>query len=106
MTVSRLNAGVSAMQAAATSYLWAMPRQACIFCERAQPLVTITKEHLFSRWVDQILTSELIGLDRSFERTTARPDGVVTSEIWPAEVVAVIEAPVVCGSSADGCNGG
>ena len=38
-----------------------MPQQACIFCERARPLVTITKEHLFSRWVDRILTPELLG---------------------------------------------
>ena len=83
-----------------------MPRQACIFCERAKPLVTITKEHLFSRWVDQILTPELLGPERSFERTTAGPDGVVASKTWPTEVIAAIEAPVVCGSSADGCNGG
>jgi hypothetical protein len=68
--------------------------------------VTITKEHLFSRWVDRILTPELLGLDRSFERTTAGPDGLAASKTWPTEVNAAIEAPVVCGGSADGCNGG
>ena len=83
-----------------------MPQQACIFCERAKPLVTITKEHLFSRWVDQVLTPEMLGPDRSFERITAGPDGVTISKTWPTEVIAAIEAPVVCGSSADGCNGG
>jgi hypothetical protein len=83
-----------------------MPQQACIFCERARPLVTITKEHLFSRWVDGVLTPELLGPDRSFERTAAGPDGVATSKTWPTEVIAAIEAAVVCGSSADGCNGG
>jgi len=83
-----------------------MPQQACIFCERAKPLVTITKEHLFSRWVDRILTPELLGPDRSFERTTAGPDGLAMSKTWPTEVIAAIEATVVCGSSADGCNGG
>jgi hypothetical protein len=83
-----------------------MPQQACIFCERAKPLVTITKEHLFSRWIDGILTPELLGPDRSFERTAAGPDGVATSKTWPTEVIAAIEAPVVCGGSADGCNGG
>ena len=57
-----------------------MPQQACIFCERAKPLVTITKEHLFSRWVDDILTPELLGPDRSFERTTASPDGISNSK--------------------------
>jgi len=46
-----------------------MPEHACIFCERARPHVTITKKHLFSRWVDRILTPELLGPDRSFERT-------------------------------------
>lgn len=45
---------------ASASFL-TMPRQACIFCERAKPLVTITKEHLFSRWVDDILTPEMLG---------------------------------------------
>jgi hypothetical protein len=80
-----------------------MPQQACIFCERARPLVTITKEHLFSRWVDQVLTPELLGPDRSFERITAGPDDVTISKTWPTEVIAAIEAPVVCGSSADGC---
>jgi hypothetical protein len=83
-----------------------MPQQACIFCERAKPLVTITKEHLFSRWVDQVLTPELLGPDRSFERIMTGPDGVTISKTWPTEVIAAVEAPVVCGSSADGCNGG
>jgi hypothetical protein len=83
-----------------------MPQQACIFCERTRPLVPITKEHLFSRWVDDILTPELLGPDRSFERTMAGPDGVVTSKNWPTEVVAAIEAPVVCGSTTTGCNEG
>ena len=83
-----------------------MPQQACIFCKRAKPLVTITKEHLFSKWVDQVLTPELLGPDRSFERTTVGPGGVATSKTWPAEVIAAVEAPVVCGSTADGCNGG
>lgn len=82
-----------------------MPQQACIFCERAKPLVTITKEHLFSRWVDDILTPELLGPDRSYERTTAGPDGVSQTKAWPTEVVAAIKTAVVCGSSADGCNG-
>ena len=82
-----------------------MPQQVCIFCERGRPLVTITKEHLFSRWVDRILTPELLGPDRSFERTTAGPDGVATSKTWPAEVIAAIEAAAVCGASPDGCNG-
>ena len=83
-----------------------MPHLARIFCERAKPLVTITKEHLFSRWVDQILTPELLGPDRSFERTAAGPDGIATSKTWPTEVIAAIEAPVVCGGTADACNGG
>ena len=83
-----------------------MPKPAWTFCERAKPLVTITKEHLFSRWVDDILTPQLLGPDRSFERTTARPDGVATSKVWRTEVIAAIEVPVVCGGSADGCNGG
>jgi hypothetical protein len=87
-------------------YLQAVPQQACIFCERAKPLVTITKEHLFSRWVDQVLTPGLLGPDRTFERTNAGPDGAATSKTWPTEVIAAIEAPVVCGSSTDGCNGG
>jgi hypothetical protein len=83
-----------------------MPQQVCIFCERARPLVRITKEHLFPRWVDRILTPELLGPDRSFERTTAGPDGAATSKTWPTKVIAAIEAAVVCGVSADGCNGG
>jgi len=66
----------------------------------------ITKEHLFSRWVDQVLTPELLGPDRSFERTTADLDGAATSKTWPTGVIAAIEAPVVGGSSTDGCNGG
>jgi len=71
-----------------------MPQQVCIFCGRARPLVTITKEHPFPRWVDRVLTPELLGPDRSFERTTAGPDGVATSKTWPAEVIAAIEATV------------
>jgi hypothetical protein len=83
-----------------------MPQQACIFCERPKPLVTITKEHLFSRWVDDVLTPEMLGTDRSYERTTAGPDGLARTKTWPTEVIAAIEAPVVCGNSPDGCNGG
>jgi hypothetical protein len=83
-----------------------MPQQVCIFCERARPLVTITKEHVISRWVDLVLTPEVLGPDRSFERTATGPDGVTTSKMWPTEVIAAIEAPLVCGASADGCNGG
>lgn len=83
-----------------------MPQQTCIFCERAKPLVTITKEHVFSRWVDRVLTPELLGPDRSFERAAAGPDGVATSKTWPTEVIATIEAPVVCGGTADDCNSG
>lgn len=82
-----------------------MPQHACIFCQRTRPLVTITKEHLFSRWVDKVLTAELLGPDRSFERTVSGPDGTVHSKTWPTEVIAAIEAPVVCGNSPDGCNG-
>lgn len=70
-----------------------MPQQACIFCERATPLVTITKEPLFSRWVDQVLTPEMLGPDRSFERITAGPDGVTISKTWPTEVIALSKRP-------------
>jgi hypothetical protein len=79
-----------------------MSQQACIFCERAKPLVTITKEHLFSRWVDKVLTPEMLGPDRTFERTTVGPDGVPATRTWQTEVVAAIEAAVVC----EDCNGG
>jgi hypothetical protein len=87
-------------------YLRAMPQQVCIFCERARPLVAITKEHVISRWIDLVLTPEVLGPGRSFERTATGPDGITTSRSWPTEVIAVIEAPLVCGGSADGCNGG
>ena len=70
-----------------------MPQQACIFCERPKPLVTITKEHLFSRWVDDVLTPEMLGTDRTYERTTAGPDGSAKTKTWPTEVIAAIEAP-------------
>jgi hypothetical protein len=83
-----------------------VPQDVCIFCERAKPLVKITKEHLFSRWVDDVLTPELLGPDRSFERTTAGKDGVGVTKTWSTEVIAAIEAAVVCGGSQDGCNGG
>ena len=90
----------------ARCYFLAMSQQACIFCERGRPLVTITKEHLISRWVDLVLTPELLGPDQSFERTATRPNGASTSRTWPTEIVAVIEAPLVCGGSTDGCNNG
>lgn len=83
-----------------------MPQQACIFRRRARPLVMITKEHLFSRWADKVLTAELLGPDRSFERTVSGPGGAVDSRTWPTEVIAAIEARVVCGQSPDGCNEG
>ena len=83
-----------------------MSQQVCIFCERGRPLVTITKEHLISRWVDLVLTPDLLGPEQSFERTATRPDGVSTSRTWPTEIIAAIEAPLVCGGSADDCNGG
>ena len=79
-----------------------MSQQACIFCERPRPLVTITKEHLFSRWVDKVLTPEVLGPDRTFERTVVGPDGVSATRTWRKEVVAAIEAAVVC----EDCNGG
>jgi hypothetical protein len=86
-----------------------MPQRVCIFCERSKPVVKITKEHLFSRWVDEVLTPELLGPDRSFERTTVGRDGVSQTRTWPTEVIAAVEAAVVCGSSrddsiTDGCN--
>lgn len=83
-----------------------MPHDVCIFCERAKPLVKITKEHLFSRWVDDVLTPDLLGPDRSFERTTAGRDGFTATKTWSTEVIAAIEAAVVCGGRRDGCNGG
>lgn len=83
-----------------------MPQQACVFCERARPLVTITKEHLFSRWVNDILTPDLLGPDRTFERTTVGPDSIPTTRTWPTHVIAAIEAAVVCGNCEDGCNEG
>jgi hypothetical protein len=83
-----------------------MPQDVCIFCEHAKPLVKITKEHLFSRWVDDVLTPDLLGPDRSFERTTAAQDGFTVTKTWSTEVIAAIEAAVVCGSTRDGCNGG
>lgn len=83
-----------------------MPHDVCIFCERAKPLVKITKEHLFSRWVDDVLTPDLLGPDRSFERTTAGRDGFTATKTWSTEVIATIEAAVVCGGRRDGCNGG
>jgi hypothetical protein len=83
-----------------------MSQRACIFCERANPLVTITKEHLFSRWVDDILTPELLGPDRTYERTTVGSDGIPRTKTWTTEVIAAIEAAVVCGHCEDGCNEG
>ena len=83
-----------------------MPQEVCIFCEGAKPLVKITKEHLFSRWVDDVLTPDLLGPDRSFERTTAGRDGFTATKTWSTEVIAAIEAAVVCGGRRDGCNGG
>jgi hypothetical protein len=82
-----------------------MPQQACIFCQRVKPLVTITREHVLSQWVDDILTPGWLGPDRSFERTTVGSDGVSASRTWSTEVIAAIEAAVVCGARADGCNG-
>ena len=83
-----------------------VPQDVCIFCERGKPLVKITKEHLLSRWVDDVLTPDLLGPDRSFERTTAGTDGTAVTKTWPTEVIAAVEAAVVCGSRPDGCNGG
>ena len=34
----------------------------------------LTKEHLLSRWVDDVLTPGLLGPDRSCERTIASAD--------------------------------
>ena len=61
---------------------------------------------LISRWVDLVLTPDLLGPDQSFERTATRPDGASTSRTWPTEIIAVIQAPLVCGGRTDGCNGG
>ncbi len=83
-----------------------VPQDVCIFCERGEPLVKITKEHLLSRWVDDVLTPDLLGPDRSFERTTAGTDGTAVTKTWPTEVIAAVEAAVVCGSRPNGCNGG
>jgi hypothetical protein len=83
-----------------------MPRDMCIFCERARPLVKMTREHLFSRWVDDVLTPQVLGPDRSYERTTAAGDSTAKTTTWPSEVIAAIEAAVVCGGQPDGCNNG
>jgi hypothetical protein len=83
-----------------------MPQQACIFCERAEPFVKITKEHLFSRWVDDILTPELLGQDRTYERTVAGPDGIAATRTWSTEVIAAIEGAVGGGRRRVARNGG
>ncbi len=86
-----------------------MPQQACVFCQRDRTRVKITKEHVISQWVDEILTADLLGPDRSFERIVVGVDGIAQTKVWPSEVVAAIEAPVVCGSQKagdDGCNDG
>ncbi len=88
-----------------------MSQRVCIFCEKSKPVAKITKEHLFSRWVDEVLTPELLGPERSFERTTVSRDGVRQTRSWPTEIIAAIEAAVVCGTSKEdsrgaGCNDG
>ena len=56
----------------------------------AKPLVSITKEHLFSRWVDDVLTPELLGPDRTFERTMANPSGGSQTKTWPLAAAAPV----------------
>jgi hypothetical protein len=81
-------------------------RKECIFCERSEPQVTITKEHLFSQWVDDVLMPGLLGPDRSYERTTAGRDGSPRTTTWSSEVIAAIEKALVCGGAPDSCNNG
>jgi hypothetical protein len=81
-------------------------RTECIFCGRSEPQVTITKEHLFSQWVDDVLTPELLGPGRSYERTTAGPDGSLLTTTWSSEVIAAIEKTLVCGGAPGRCNNG
>ena len=53
--------------------------------------MTITKEHLFSWWVDRILTPELLGPDRSFEYRLVSPlfdhQGMIVSAVPDAGAI-------------------
>jgi hypothetical protein len=64
--------------------------------------VKITNEHIIPQWVDEVLTSSVLGPDMSFERTIVRAGVTRQTNMWPVERVAVIERRLVC----EECNSG
>jgi hypothetical protein len=92
--------------------LLAMPLHACIFLRTRKAARDDHQGTPVLPLVDGVLTPDLLGPDRSFERTTVGADGMTKTktktktQTWPAEVIAAVEAAVVCGCRQDGCNGG
>jgi hypothetical protein len=64
--------------------------------------VKITNEHIISQWVDEVLTSSILGSDMSFERTIVKAGVARQTNTWSVERVAVIEQRLVCKE----CNSG
>jgi hypothetical protein len=64
--------------------------------------VKISNEHVIPQWIDQVLTSSMLGPDMSFERTIVRAGVARQTNTWSVERVAVIERRLVCKE----CNSG
>ncbi|MFF7477085.1 hypothetical protein [Streptomyces sp. NPDC008092] len=71
----------------------------CVFCLASGESVKITKEHLFSDWINDVLTPQVVGPNTSYERTSSTSSQPVT---WPTPVVANVKARVAC----EPCNSG
>ena len=79
-----------------------MAPASCIFCQTPRSAVKLTNEDVLSTWIDDVLTSSVLGPGRSFERTVLTGDGNESQKSRPAHKLATIKVPAVCGP----CNNG
>jgi hypothetical protein len=59
-------------------------------------LLSRSREDVLSKWINKVLTREITGDDRWFERTLIAADGVRSQAKGPAQSLAGIKVPVVC----------
>jgi hypothetical protein len=76
---------------------------ACIFCQLPDRAGRLTVEDVISKWVNQVLTSAVVGPEIFAERTVVGPHSVKPSAHWEPHNLANIKVRAVCGPCTDGC---
>ena len=75
---------------------------ACIFCQAIAPGAEITQEHVWSDWVNDVLTRDVVGTGLRITRTLIGPGERREQRDWPTKKPASVKVGAVCNT----CNSG